>query len=216
MDWTPLHELTERFTLSNGLIGLVKEDHSGEIVSAQVWVKSGSIHETDRLGSGLSHYLEHMVFKGTSLHTGKALSELVQSAGGSINAYTIFDRTVYYIDGPSESLSLFLEVLAELVFQASLSEVDAISEKGVIQREIDMGLDDPDRRLSEAIFSTAYREHPYRYPVIGHRSLFDSLTVNDLRSYYKSRYLPNNMVVVVVGAVNHSSARDTIAEHFGN
>jgi zinc protease len=90
-----LREPVERYGLENGLTVILKPDRSNAICSVQVWVKTGSIHEDDKIGSGLSHYLEHMLFKGTEKRGGREISENVQSAGGYINAYTTFDRTVY-------------------------------------------------------------------------------------------------------------------------
>ena len=126
-EWTPLideffDERVDRYVLRNGLVVLIKEDHSSKLASAQVWVKAGSICEGENLGSGLSHFLEHMLFKGTHKRPGSQISRDVQEAGGNINAYTTFDRTVYYIDLPSESINLALDVLGDVVFNALLPE----------------------------------------------------------------------------------------------
>ena len=91
-----LKEPVERFVLDNGLTVVLKQERSNTICSVQVWVKTGSIHEGDQMGAGLSHYVEHMLFKGTEKREGRAISESVQAGGGYINAYTTFDRTVYY------------------------------------------------------------------------------------------------------------------------
>src|SRR5471032_1469296 len=98
------HEPVERTILANGLTLILKPDRSAALASVQVWVKTGSIHEGALLGAGLSHYLEHMLFKGTARRAGREISATVQANGGYINAYTTFDRTVYYIDLPSENL----------------------------------------------------------------------------------------------------------------
>ncbi|HVU38338.1 MAG TPA: insulinase family protein, partial [Opitutales bacterium] len=111
-----LAEPVQRWVLPNGLVALFKEDRAAGLASAQVWIRSGSTHEGQWLGTGLSHYLEHMVFKGTARRGPLQISAEVQAAGGNINAYTTFDRTVYYIDGPAESAPLFLDVLADMVF----------------------------------------------------------------------------------------------------
>ena len=97
--------------LKNGLTVILDADESAPVISTQAWVETGSIHEGAHLGAGLSHLLEHMVFKGTENYDGKAISDTVQAAGGEWNAYTTFDRTVYYIDGPSESSETFLKVI---------------------------------------------------------------------------------------------------------
>ncbi len=208
-------EEIDRTELDNGLVAVVKPDTSAALVSVQAWIKTGSIHEGEFLGSGLSHYLEHMLFKGTPKRRGPEIAAEVQRHGGNMNAYTTFDRTVYYIDIPSEHFETALDVLADAVFDSSLPPDEAERERGVILREIDMGVDDPDRTLTQMLFSTAFREHPYRYPVIGYREVFESVGPNDLRAYHESRYLPNNTVLVVAGDVDPDAARERIREHFG-
>ena len=135
----------------------------------QVWVKTGSIHEDALMGSGLSNYLEHLLFKGTQRRDGKSISREVHAMCGSINAYTTFDRTVYYIDAPSTAFAQIVDVLSDIVLHSTLPAEEVERERDVILREIDMGLDDPDRQLSQALFRTAFQSHHYREPVIGHR-----------------------------------------------
>lgn len=208
-------EQVERRVLPNGLTLLVKEDAFAPVASVQVWVKTGSIHESQWLGSGISHFLEHMLFKGTERRAGREISTQVQGHGGYINAYTTFDRTVYYIDLPAEHVNVALDILSDAVLHSTLPAEEVIKERDVILREIDMGRDDPDHRLSESLFDTAFRTHPFRYPVIGHRDVFSSLTREDLVAYYKSRYVPNNLVVVVVGAVKTAAVVDEVTRLFG-
>ncbi|MGJ8652332.1 MAG: M16 family metallopeptidase [Opitutaceae bacterium] len=206
----------ERHVLSNGLTLVHRPDFSSEVVSVQVWVKTGSIHEDTLLGSGLSHYLEHMLFKGTSRRDGKSISREVHAMGGSINAYTTFDRTVYYIDAPSAAFAEIVDVLSDIVLHSTLPEEEVHKERDVILREIDMGLDDPDRQLSQALFRTAFQRHPYREPVIGHRALYEGVTAEELRTYYKARYVPNNMVVSVVGAIDPATCQEAVESKFGS
>jgi zinc protease len=205
----------ERHTLDNGLTLVHRPDFSSEVVSVQVWVKTGSIHEDDLIGSGLSHYLEHMLFKGTSRRDGKSISREVHAMGGSINAYTTFDRTVYYIDAPSSAFEQVVDVLSDIVIHSTLPVHEVDRERDVILREIDMGLDDPDRQLSQALFRTAFQKHPYREPVIGHRALFEQVTAEELREYYHARYVPNNMVVSIVGAITPECCLATVERCFG-
>ena len=130
-----------RKVLDNGLTVLVKEDKSSQISSVQLWIKTGSIHEGALLGAGLSHYLEHMLFKGTEARTGKQISREVQSLGGYINAYTTFDRTVYYIDLPSENTRQAIDILSDAAFNSTLPEDEVGREREVILLEIDMDLE---------------------------------------------------------------------------
>ncbi len=210
--WT---EPVERTILPNGLTLLVKRDPSAALASVQVWVKTGSIHEADHLGAGLSHYLEHMLFKGTDRRAGREISATVQAHGGYINAYTTFDRTVYYIDLPSEHAPVAIDILADAVLRSTLPAEEVAKEKEVILREIAMTRDDPDNRIWDSLFSTAFREHPYRQPVIGHRDVFSAITRDDLVAYYHRRYVPNNLVVVVVGDVQADAVRAHVEQHFG-
>ena len=208
-------ESVSRTFLPNGATLLVKPDRSAALASVQVWVRTGSIHEGRSLGAGLSHYLEHMLFKGTTRRAGREISASVQAHGGNINAYTTFDRTVYYIDLPSEHVEFAVDLLADAVLHSTLPPDEAAKEKDVILREIAMTKDDPDDRLWQGLIAASFREHPYRYPVIGHREVFSLVTPEDLTRYYKTRYVPNNLVVVVVGDVDVASAQESVAEHFG-
>lgn len=209
------HEPVDRSVLANGLTLLIKPDRSAALASVQVWVRTGSIHESGHLGAGLSHFLEHMLFKGTARRAGREISATVQAHGGYINAYTTFDRTVYYIDLPSEHLDVAVDVLADAVLNSSLPPEEVAREKEVILREIAMTRDDPENRLWDSLFSTAFREHPYRQPVIGHRDVFAAVDRDALLAYYKERYVPNNMVVVIAGDVSVEAARASVARHFG-
>ena len=209
------NEHVERRVFANGLTVLIKPDHSAPVASVQVWVKTGSIHEDRLLGAGISHFLEHMLFKGTERRAGREISTTVQAHGGYINAYTTFDRTVYYIDLPSEHVNVALDLLEDAVLHSTLPEEEVVKERDVILREIDMGKDDPDHRLSEALFETAFRTHPFRYPIIGYKDVFETITRDDLIAYYTSRYVPNNLVVVVAGAVDVNQVAAEIERTFG-
>jgi zinc protease len=206
----------ERHTLDNGLTLVHRPDFSSEVISVQAWVKTGSIHEDALIGSGLSHYLEHLLFKGTKRRSGKSISREVHAMGGSINAYTTFDRTVYYINAPSAAFEQVVDVLSDIVLHSVLPEEEVERERAVILREIDMGLDDPDRQLSQALFRTAFQRHPYREPVIGHRALYEQVSREELRTYYRARYVPNNIVVTVVGAVAPELCLTEVEKSFGS
>ena len=208
-------ESVERTVLPNGLTLILKPDRSAALSSVQVWVKTGSIHEGASLGAGLSHYLEHMLFKGTTRRAGREISATVQAHGGYINAYTTFDRTVYYIDLPSEHTAVAIDLLADAVLHSTLPADETAKEKDVILREIAMTKDDPDNRLWDTLFSAAFRDHPYRQPIIGHRDVFSTVTHEDLVAYYRARYVPNNLVVVIVGDIDVAATRAAVEQHFG-
>jgi zinc protease len=208
-------EEVERTVLPNGLTLILKPDRSAPLVSVQAWVRTGSIHEGDHLGGGLSHFLEHMLFKGTRRRQGREISAVIQAHGGYLNAYTTFDRTVYYADLPGEHAEVGIDLLADIVFNSTLPADEVEKERNVILREIDMGRDDPEQRLGEAIFETAFRCHPYRLPIIGHRDVFAGVSREALVAYYASRYVPNNVVVVIVGDIDLGRMKEAVGRHFG-
>lgn len=191
---------TQRFVLPNGMVVVFRPDAS-PLASVQLWVRTGSIHEGDLLGSGVSHAVEHMVFKGTRTYTCEQIADSVQALGGHMNAYTTFDHTAYHIDLPAEHWRHAADVLCEMAFEANLDPADYEREHDVILREIDMEDDDPDWQLSNALFRCAFKQHPYRYPVIGHRAIFEELSHADLLRYYRARYVPNNAVWVIAGGI---------------
>lgn len=205
----------EVFVLSNGLEILVHPDHSAPVASVQAWVRTGSIHEARFLGSGISHLLEHLLFKGTEKRSCGELAREVQDVGGYINAYTSFDRTVYWMDLPSKGLPVALELLADAVFHSILPDDEFGKEQEVIRREFAMGFDDPDRVLQKQAFATAFRVHPYRHPVIGHLEVFNALTREDVLAYYHERYVPNNVFFVVSGDVCAQEVRDRLDAALG-
>jgi zinc protease len=198
--------------LPNGLTVISDVNHSHPVVSTQLWVATGSLHEGDLLGTGLSHFLEHMVFKGTKNFSAEELPRIVQASGGHWNAYTTFDRTVYYIDGPSSGADRFLEVLTDLVFRAKLPEEDFEMERDVIRREIDMGADDPDNAAMQLLLGTAFRIDARRHPVIGYRPLFDQIKHEDLRNYYDRRYVTNRCHLVISGDYDEEKMLTKIQE----
>ncbi len=203
-----------RTVLPNGLNIFVQEDRSAPVVSVQAWIATGSIHEDRHLGSGLSHLLEHMAFKGTSSRTTSSIARAIQDEGGYINAYTSFDRTVYWIDVPASGVRTSLEILVDATMNSTLPPEEYGKEQEVIRREFAMLADDPDRVNSHQLFATAYREHPYRHPIIGHLGLFNQLTRDEVMAYYKARYVPNNLTFVVVGDVRSEDVVAQLGELF--
>src|SRR5437868_5315739 len=127
--------------LENGLTIIVREDHSAPVVSAQAWCMAGSVHEGKWLGAGLSHVLEHMLFKGTTTRAGSRIDQEVQEAGGYMNAFTSFDRTVYHIDVPNTGGRIAIDILCDIMQHATLPADELEKEKQVIVREMDMNTD---------------------------------------------------------------------------
>ena len=201
-------------TLYNGLTIIVREDHSAPVVSAQAWCMAGSIHEGNWLGAGLSHVLEHMLFKGTTSRPGSRIDQEVQEAGGYMNAYTSFDRTVFHIDVPNTGAKVAIDILCDIMQNATLPPDELAKEQQVILREMDMNVDDPGRRASRRLFETAYTRSPYRLTVIGYPDIFNELKPDDIRSYYREKYAPNNIFYVVAGDVKHGEVVGQIREAY--
>ena len=204
----------QKWVLPNGLTIIVQEDHSAPVASVQAWCATGSIDEDQHLGAGLSHILEHMLFKGTKTRSTNVIAQKIQDVGGYINAYTSFDRTVFWIDVPKDGVATALDVLADAMMNSTLPPEEYLKEQEVIRREFAMGLDDPDRVAGLLLFATAYQRHPYHFPVIGDIEIYNQLTQDQVMQYYKTRYVPNNLTFVVVGDVDAAKMRQQLTEFF--
>ncbi len=204
----------QKWVLPDGLTIIVKEDHSAPVASVQAWCATGSVDEDDHLGAGLSHILEHMLFKGTKTRSTNEIAQKIQDVGGYINAYTSFDRTVFWIDVPKAGVTSALDVLADAMMNSTLPPEEYAKEQEVIRREFAMGFDDPDRMAGQLLFATAYQRHPYRLPVIGELQIYNQLTQEQVMQYYKTRYVPNNLTFIVVGDVDAEKVRQQLTDFF--
>src|SRR5213596_1148919 len=204
----------QKWILSNGLTIIVQEDRSAPVASVQAWCATGSVDEDQHLGAGLSHILEHMLFKGTKTRSTNEIAQKIQDVGGYVNAYTSFDRTVFWIDVPKDGITTALDILADAMMNSTLPPEEYQKEQEVIRREFAMGLDDPDRVVGLRLFATAYQRHPYRFPVIGEIEIYNQLTHEQVMQYYKTRYVPNNLTFVVAGDVDAEKVRQQLTEFF--
>jgi zinc protease len=205
----------ERRVLANGLEVIYSHRPGIGLCTVQAWVRTGSIHEGRWEGSGISHYLEHMVFKGTGRFTNRELTDAIHRSGGSSNAYTTFDRTVYYVDAPQEGFETAMEAIADMVFDPLITDADARMEREVILREIAMCDDEHDQMLAKSVLEEAVRAHALRQPVIGHRDLFIRITPDDLRAYHAGRYVPSNVVLALGGSMPPEEAFASAERWFG-
>src|SRR5437588_4770130 len=155
-----------------------------------------------------------MLFKGTKTRTTNAIAQKIQDVGGYINAYTDFDRTVFWIDVPRDGVATALDVLADAMMNSTLPPAEYLKEQEVIRREFAMNLDNPDRMTSQLLLATAFQRHPYRLPVIGQMEIYNQLTQEQVMRYYKTRYVPNNLTFIVVGDVDAEKMRQQLADFF--
>jgi zinc protease len=206
---TPVREI-----LDNGMTVILQENHRSPVVIIQAWVGAGSITEGEYLGSGISHFAEHMLFKGTERRSVGQIGEEVKEAGGSTNAYTGNDKTVYHITFHSDHFDKALDIMADVVMNSVFDPEEVEKERAVIIKEIKMNRDDPFRRLYLKANETAFAVHPYRHPVIGYENLLRALTREDLLTYYRRMYVPNNMMFIAVGDFDASEALPKIREAF--
>jgi zinc protease len=190
-------------TLKNGMTVLVRRAANSPAVSAKVLVRAGSLYEGPYSMGGLSHYLEHVVSGGTTRSFSEAeAKERLRKIGGASNAFTSHDRTVYYIDTVPTHWQEALRLLIAYVGECSLEPGEVGREKGVIQQEFKLGENNVRRRLWDLFVQTAYQVHPVRNPVIGYEEIFVRQDRDHLVDYYRERYQPQNMVLVVVGQVD--------------
>jgi zinc protease len=189
--------------LKNGLTVLVRRQPQSDVTSSHVFVRAGSLYEDRYMTSGLSHYLEHVVSGGTTASfSEKEARNRLQRLGGASNAYTSFDRTVYYIDTSSQHWREALDLLLSYVSECSLDPKEVSREKSVIQQEFKLGENNVSRELWKLFTHTAYQVHPVRHPIIGYEEVFVRRNREDLKEYYSERYQPQNMTVSVVGDVD--------------
>jgi zinc protease len=202
--------------LSNGMQVYVLANSNTPTVSVQAWVKTGSIHEEQFLGAGLSHFLEHMLFQGCKGYPGNSMAETVSRLGGNSNAYTSFGRTVYYIDLPAQHTSEALDMLAAMISSPEFPEEKFASEKQVIIHESAMIGDDPMRLLSEKLWRHSFVKHPVRHPIIGYSDKINAVTRDMMVEYYNQRYSPERCFFVVIGDVNTTAVVEQLEALLGD
>jgi zinc protease len=201
--------------LPNGLKVLFKEDHKSPIVTFQVWYRVGARNE--RLGkTGMSHLLEHMMFKGTNKYGPKQFSRTVQRNGGNDNAFTGKDYTAYFENFSADRLELAMELESDRMRDLLLDPKEFLSERDVVKEERRMRYeDDPTQTMLEQMMATAFAAHPYQWPVIGWMADIGNITRDDLAVHYRTYYAPNNATIVVVGDFDAKNVLPLVQKHFG-
>lgn len=202
-----------KIKLGNELTVILKEDHSSPVCAIQIWVSTGSANETDEQ-PGITHLIEHMIFKGTDRRGVGEIAQEIESAGGYINAYTSFDHTVYHTVVASRFFDLGWDVLSDALQNAIFDTEELNKEKEVVLEEIKRGEDIPADKLSKTLFATAYKIHPYRRPIIGYRETVKLVDRDMILKYMNKWYQPQNMTVVVVGDFDSSEVIPKIKKSF--
>lgn len=210
-----LFDQVKEHRLPNGLKVLLLPEHRAPIISVQAWYRVGSRNE--ELGkTGISHLLEHMMFKGTARYGPKVFSREVQKAGGNDNAFTSRDYTAYFQNGPKDQLAHWLDMEADRMRNLQASEEGFLTERRVVLEERRMRTeDDPISILLEETTSVAFKAHPYEWPVIGWFHDIESITREDFLNHYRRYYQPNNCTVVVVGDIDPQEALKQVEATFG-
>ena len=203
------------FTLSNGLQVVVIPDHRTPVVTQMTWYKVGSADETPGK-SGLAHFLEHLMFKGTSKHPTGEFSQTVLRVGGNENAFTSTDYTGYYQRVPREELGKMMEFEADRMTGLILKDENVLPERDVVLEEYNMRVaNNPEARLAEQIMAALYLNHPYGRPVIGWHQEIENLDREDALAFYRRFYAPNNAILVIAGDVDATEVRPMVERTFG-
>lgn len=206
----------QEFKMANGMKVLVKEDHRAPIVVSQIWYKVGGSYEHSGI-TGVSHVLEHMMFKGTKKHAAGEFSRIIAENGGRENAFTGKDYTAYFQQLEKSRLKVSFEMEADRMRNLTLPEKEFKKELAVVMEERRMRTEDKASALTaEQFYATAFTNNPYHQPIIGWMNDLESMKVSDLRDWYEKFYAPNNATLVVVGDVNAKDTFELAKKYFSD
>jgi zinc protease len=203
-----------REVLPNGVVTIVQPHRASDVVALQLWMRTGGRDEAPE-ELGLTHYLEHMVFKGTARRPTGSIDRMIEGFGGASNAFTSYDYTHYDVVLPAEHVRSGIELLADMAVNASFPPEEIDRERQVVFEEMRLLEDDTDKFLVRRLYETAYAGHPYGRSILGAMPVIRTLTREGLDRYYKRLYVPANMTLVVVGAVTPAQVRPVVTATFG-
>jgi zinc protease len=203
-----------REVLPNGVVLITLEHRASEVVALQLWMRVGGRDEGPG-ELGLSHYLEHMLFKGTPTRPPGSIDRLIEGVGGRSNAFTSFDYTHYDLVVPAAELRVGVSLLADIAVNASFNQEDMDAERKVVLEEMRLTEDNADNYMNRREFELAYEPHPYGRSLLGPPETIRALTRETLSRYYQKMYVPRHMALVVVGAVSPAAARAAALATFG-
>ncbi|MBC7465242.1 MAG: insulinase family protein [Bdellovibrio sp.] len=204
-----------KFQLKNKLKVLLIQSTKSPVVSVQMWVKTGSADEK-KGEEGISHFIEHLVFKGSDKYKVGEIANVVEASGGELNAFTSFDQTVFYVTISKNFSDVALSVVSQMMGHPTFDAAETDSEREVVCEEIKMGKDSPQRRSSQLLFSTAFKKHAYGIPVIGYEKNVRSWPNNKIKKFYQSRYVPSNMFLVISGDFETAEMKAKVNEYFSD
>src|SRR5579871_2713215 len=204
-----------RDTLDNGLRILTEQMTQVRSISIGVWLTRGSRHETAER-SGIAHFVEHMLFKGTATRTAEDIAQQIDSIGGQLDAFTAKEYASYYIKVLDEHLPLAIDVLSDIVRNPAFAPDDIEREKKVVVEEIKMVEDTPDDLVHEIFTQGFWENHPLGRPILGTRDTVESFSSGLLRDYFGNAYTPRNLIVSAVGNLEHARVRELVEEKFGS
>lgn len=204
----------EKFKLKNGMTVILHEDRSIPSFTYHQWYRVGSANELPGR-TGLAHFFEHLMFKGTKNYPKGTMDRLVRANGGDNNAFTTHDYTGYYTKLPSDKLDFIIPIEADRMQNLLFDPKEIQSEREVVKEERRMRVENDVRgALDEAVYNTVFTNHPYHWPVIGYMDDLNAASIDDLKSFYKTYYAPNNAVLVISGNFDVKKAKELIKEHF--
>jgi len=202
-----------QFTLANGLKVILEENRNAPVVALQIWVNVGSGDERDE-EAGMCHFIEHMIFKGTEKRRVREMAREIESMGGSINAYTSYDQTVFHITIASRYADTGLDILADAIQHSTFDPAELEREREVILEEVRMGQDDPSRQLFQQTMAALFEKHSYRRPIIGYEKTIRSIQRDQMVSFFKKWYVPNRIAFVAVGDFELQKMGEKVREAF--
>jgi zinc protease len=204
-----------KFELKNKLKVILVPSHKSPVVSVQMWVKTGSADEPKGM-EGVSHFIEHLVFKGTRKYNVGEIASIVEASGGELNAYTSFDQTVFYVTISKNYSNVALDVISEMMGHPTFIPAEVDSEREVVCEEIKMGQDSPGRSSSQLMFKSAFKKHAYGIPVIGYEKNVRLWPTPKIKKFYQSRYVPSNMVLIVSGDFEPAEMKKEIVKMYSD
>lgn len=201
------------YKLDNGQTVIIQQVKNNPIVIIDTWVKTGSINENDK-NNGVSHFLEHLFFKGTTIHAPGEFDKILESKGAVTNAATSKDFTHYYVEIPSKYFDLAMDLHADMLLNPLVPRKELEKERKVVMEEIAKDANNPERKVFDNLVGMLYTSHPYKREVIGTNEIIGKISREEILDYYKTHYSPQNMITIVIGDVEPQHALEKIKQDF--